>query len=162
MKILVLNAGSSSLKYQLIDTDNNSVIAKGLCERIGIDGSKLVYAAAGKDKIEKVSPMSDHTAAIKMVLDILSDPADGVVGSMSEIDAVGHRIVHGGEKFNKSVLITDQVIADIEALSDLAPLHNPANLMGVRACRDIMPDTPMVAVFDTAFHQTMPPKAFLY
>ncbi len=162
MKILVLNAGSSSLKYQLIDTENDSVIAKGLCERIGIDGSKLTYGAAGKDKIEKVSPMADHTSAIKMVLDILSDAEVGVVSSMSEIDAVGHRIVHGGEKFNKSVLITEQVIADIEAVSDLAPLHNPANLMGVRACQAIMPNTPMVAVFDTAFHQTMPKKAFLY
>lgn len=162
MKILVLNAGSSSLKYQLIDTQNDSVIAKGLCERIGIDGSKLTYSAAGKDKIEKVSPMEDHTSAIKMVLDILSDSEVGVVSSMSEIDAVGHRIVHGGEKFNKSVLITEQVLKDIEAVSDLAPLHNPANLMGVRACQEIMPETPMVAVFDTAFHQTMPKKAFLY
>lgn len=162
MKILVLNAGSSSLKYQLIDTENGTVIAKGLCERIGLDNSKLVYGAAGKDKIEKILDMKDHTAAIQYVLDILSDKEVGVVSSMSEIDAVGHRIVHGGEKFNKSVLITEEVLKDIEEISDLAPLHNPANLMGVRACQAIMPATPMVAVFDTAFHQTMPPKAFLY
>ncbi|MBQ2662424.1 MAG: acetate kinase [Clostridia bacterium] len=162
MKILVLNAGSSSLKYQLIDTDNGTVIAKGLCERIGLDNPKLVYGAAGKDKIEKILDMKDHTAAIQYVLDILSDKEVGVVSSMSEIDAVGHRIVHGGEKFNKSVLITEEVLKDIEEISDLAPLHNPANLMGVRACQAIMPATPMVAVFDTAFHQTMPPKAFLY
>ena len=157
MKVLVINAGSSSLKYQLID-----VIAKGLCERIGIDGSMLTYKPTGGDKHEFKQDMKDHTDAIRMVLDALVDPAIGVVKSMDEIDAVGHRIVHGGEKFAKSALITDELIETVKELSTLAPLHNPANLMGIDACRAIMPNTPMVAVFDTAFHQTMPAEAFLY
>ena len=162
MKILVVNAGSSSLKYQLINMDTREVVAKGLCERIGIEGSLLKYKPAGKDAVEVKKNMKDHTDAIQMVLDILADKEVGVLGSMNEIDAVGHRIVHGGEKFSKSVLIDDDMIKVIEELTPLAPLHNPANLMGVRACKAIMPDTPMVAVFDTAFHQTMPYEAFLY
>ncbi|MBO6060976.1 MAG: acetate kinase [Clostridia bacterium] len=162
MKILVINAGSSSLKYQLIDVDNGNVIAKGLCERIGIENSKLTYKPTGKEPYELVTNMKDHTAAIKLVLDALVDPQRGVIASMAEIDAVGHRVVHGGERFNKSVLLTDEVIKEIEDLSELAPLHNPANIMGINACRAIMPETPMVAVFDTAFHQTMPDYAFLY
>ena len=162
MKVLVINAGSSSRKYQLIDVDNGNVIAKGLCERIGIGGSMLTYKPAGGDKHEFKQDMKDHTDAIRMVLDALADPEIGVVKSMDEIDAVGHRIVHGGEKFAKSALITDELIEAVKSLTDLAPLHNPANLMGIDACRAIMPNTPMVAVFDTAFHQTMPPEAFLY
>lgn len=162
MKILVINAGSSSLKYQLIDVDNGAVIAKGLCERIGIENSKLTYKPTGKEPFELVQNMKDHTDAIKLVLDALVDPVHGVISDMSEIDAVGHRVVHGGEKFAKSVVLTDDVIKAIEELSELAPLHNPANLMGIRACMAIMPTTPMVAVFDTAFHQTMPEEAFLY
>ena len=162
MKVLVINAGSSSLKYQLIDVDTGGVIAKGLCERIGIAGSKLTYKPAGKGVHEFEKDMKDHTDAIQMVLDALADKEIGVVGSMAEIDAVGHRIVHGGEKFSKSALIDDAMLKEVESLTDLAPLHNPANLMGIRACRAIMPDTPMVAVFDTAFHQTMPAEAFLY
>lgn len=162
MKILVINAGSSSLKYQLIDVDNGNVIAKGLCERIGIENSKLTYKPTGKEPFELVQDMKDHTDAIKLVLDALVDPQRGVISSMAEIDAVGHRVVHGGERFNKSVLLTEDVIREIEDLSELAPLHNPANIMGINACRAIMPETPMVAVFDTAFHQTMPEHAFLY
>ena len=162
MKILVINAGSSSLKYQLIDTAENKVLAKGLCERIGINDSKLTYKPSGKDGFELVRDMKDHTDAIKLVLDALVDKDHGVISDMSEIDAVGHRVVHGGEKFAKSVLLTDEVLETIESLNDLAPLHNPANLMGIRACRAIMPNTPMVGVFDTAFHQTMPPEAFIY
>lgn len=162
MKILVINAGSSSLKYQLIDTAENKVLAKGLCERIGINDSKLTYKPAGKEGFELVKDMKDHTDAIKLVLDALVDKDHGVISDMNEIDAVGHRVVHGGEKFAKSVLLTDEVLETIESLNDLAPLHNPANLMGIRACRAIMPNTPMVGVFDTAFHQTMPAEAFIY
>lgn len=162
MKILVINAGSSSLKYQLIDTAENKVLAKGLCERIGINDSKLTYKPSGKEGFELVQDMKDHTDAIKLVLDALVDKEHGVISDMSEIDAVGHRVVHGGEKFAKSVLLTDEVLETIESLNDLAPLHNPANLMGIRACRAIMPNTPMVGVFDTAFHQTMPAEAFIY
>ena len=162
MKILVINAGSSSLKYQLIETNDNSVIAKGLCERIGIDG-RFTYKTAGKTVLDAVErTMKDHNDAIKYVLDALVDKEYGVIKSMDEIDAVGHRIVHGGEKFAKSVKLNDEVLKTIESLTDLAPLHNPANLMGVRACQKIMPNTPMVGVFDTAFHQTMPEEAFLY
>ncbi len=162
MKILVINAGSSSLKYQLIDTADNKVIAKGLCERIGIENSKLTYKPTGKEGFELVQDMKDHTDAIQLVLNALVDPVHGVIADMKEIDAVGHRVVHGGEKFAESVLLTDEVIETIESLNDLAPLHNPANLMGIRACKAIMPNTPMVGVFDTAFHQTMPPEAFIY
>ena len=162
MKVLVVNAGSSSLKYQLIDMQDESVIAKGLCERIGIAGSVLKYKPTGKDAVEVQKDMPDHTQAIKLVLDALVDPEIGVIKDMKEIDAVGHRTVHGGEAFASSVLISDDVIKTMEKMSVLAPLHNPANLMGIRACQAIMPDVPMVAVFDTAFHQTMPKEAYLY
>lgn len=162
MNILVINCGSSSLKFQLINSENETTIAKGICERIGITGSQLVYAASGKDKIVKVVPMKDHLLAAKMALSALTDPVNGVLESLDEIGAVGHRLVHGGEKFNQSVLITDDVIRATEACNELAPLHNPANLIGVNACLELMPKTPMVGVFDTAFHQTMPEKAYLY
>ena len=161
MKVLVINCGSSSLKYQLIDSDTEAVIAKGLCERIGIDG-KLTHQTMGKDKYTVDAAMPDHNAAVKFVLDALLDTDKGAIASLSEIDAVGHRIVHGGEKFANSVVITDEVMAAIEECNDLAPLHNPANLIGVAACEKLMPGTPMVAVFDTAFHQTMPEKAYMY
>ena len=162
MIILVINCGSSSLKYQLINTDTEEVLAKGLCERIGIDGGMHTYQAKGGDKVKTSIDIPDHTKAVGIVIDALTDPAGGVISSLSEIDAVGHRIVHGGEKFSKSVIIDDEVIKAIEEVSDLAPLHNPANLTGVASCRKLMPSVPMVAVFDTAFHQTMPPKAYLY
>ncbi len=161
MKVLVINCGSSSLKYQLIDSESEAVLAKGLCERIGIDG-RLTYAAAGKDKIVIEAAMPDHTAAVSMVLEALTKPGTGVVASLSEIGAVGHRVVHGGEKFSSSTVITDEVLKQIEECNDLAPLHNPANLIGISACAKLMPGVPMVAVFDTAFHQTMPKKAFIY
>ncbi len=162
MKVLVINCGSSSLKFQLIDSVSEEVIAKGLCERIGIDGSQLVYTPQGGDKIKTQAPMPDHTEAVRMVLDALVNPETGVIKDLSEIDAVGHRIVHGGEKFTASTLINEDVIKAIEECSDLAPLHNPANLIGIRSCQKLMPGVPMVAVFDTAFHQTMPEEAYLY
>ncbi len=162
MNILVINCGSSSLKYQLINSDSEEVLAKGLCERIGAAGSCLTHKPAGKDQYYVENPMPDHTVAVQMVIDALTDKDHGVVASLSEIGAVGHRIVHGGEKFASSVLITPDVIKAIEEVSDLAPLHNPANLIGIHACEKIMPGVPMVAVFDTAFHQTMPPKAYMY
>ena len=161
MKVLVINCGSSSLKYQLIDSETESVLAKGLCERIGIDGA-LTHQPAGKDKIKSTPAMPDHKTAIGIVIDQLTDKENGVVESLDEIGAVGHRIVHGGEKFTKSCLITDEVIKEVEECSVFAPLHNPAGLIGVRACQELMPGLPMVAVFDTAFHQTMPAKAYLY
>ncbi len=160
MKILVINAGSSSLKYQLIDTNTEEVIAKGLCERIGIDG-KLTHKASGKEYVSD-EPQPDHKAAIALVLKALVSPEHGAVKDMSEIGAVGHRMVHSGEDFNSSVVVTDEVLKICEANSELAPLHQPANLMGVKACQAIMPNTPMVLVFDTAFHSTMPEKAYLY
>ncbi len=162
MNVLVINCGSSSLKYQFINSDTEEVMAKGLCERIGIDGSQITFQKAGCDKDITVSPMPDHTKAVQLVIDKLTDPVNGVVKSLKEIDAVGHRIVHGGEKFASSVVINDEVIKAIEECNDLAPLHNPANLIGIHACEKLMPGVPMVAVFDTAFHQTMPPKAYLY
>ena len=162
MNVLVINCGSSSLKYQLIDSGSEEVLAKGLCERIGIDGSAIVHQPKGGEKIRTEADMPNHTAAVKLVIEKLTDPAVGVIKSLDEIDAVGHRIVHGGEKFASSVVITDEVIAAVEECNDLAPLHNPANLIGVDACRKLMPDTLMVGVFDTAFNQTMEPKAFLY
>ena len=161
MKILVINCGSSSLKFQLIDSDTEAVIGKGLCERIGIDGSKISFTPAGKDKITKETPMPDHNEAIRLVIEAITDPETGVA-NLSDIGAVGHRIVHGGENFTSSVIINDDVIKAIEEVSDLAPLHNPANLIGIRACQKAMPSVPMVAVFDTAFHQTMPEEAYLY
>ncbi|MBQ6530771.1 MAG: acetate kinase, partial [Clostridia bacterium] len=163
MKILVINAGSSSLKYQLIDMDNEAVLAKGLCERIGIDGSNLQHTNVGKDtktKIEK--PMKDHGDAIQMVIDALVDGEIGVISSMDEIGAVGHRVVHGAEEFADSCVITEAVMKALEKCVPLAPLHNPPNIIGIEACKKIMPNTPMVGVFDTAFHQTMPSKAFMY
>ena len=162
MNILVINCGSSSLKFQLIDAETEKLIAKGLCERIGIEGSQLVYQPEGKDKITTVTPMEDHTTAVKLVLNSLTDSVNGVVKDLSEIAAVGHRIVHGGEKFAKSTLITDEVVKAITDCNELAPLHNPANLIGIAACKELMPNTPMAAVFDTAFHQTMPKEAYLY
>lgn len=161
MNVFVVNCGSSSLKYQLIDADTEKVIAKGLCERIGIDG-KLTHKPAGKEMVEKEIPMKDHKSAVSYVLEALTDKDFGVIDHLTAIDAVGHRIVHGGEKFAKSVMITDEVLEAIEECNDLAPLHNPANLIGVSACKALMPDVPMVAVFDTAFHQTMPKEAYLY
>ncbi len=162
MKILVINCGSSSLKYQLIDSDSEAVLAKGLCERIGIVGSSITYQRTGCDKIKTETPMPDHTKAVELVISALTDQETGVVSSLSEIGAVGHRVVHGGEKFAKSVLITDEVVKAIEGCNDLAPLHNPANIIGINACKALMPGVPMVAVFDTAFHQTMPEEAYLY
>ncbi|MEG2360425.1 MAG: acetate kinase [Christensenella sp.] len=160
--VLVINAGSSSLKYQLIDMDNEDVIAKGLVERIGIEHSVIKHKPTGKDNVEIETPMNDHNDAMKQVIAALTDSVHGVVKDLSGICAVGHRIVHGGEKFSESVLITDEVIDAIKENIELAPLHNPANLMGINACRAIMPDVPMVGVFDTAFHANMPKKAFLY
>ena len=162
MKILVLNCGSSSLKYQLIDSVTEDVLAKGLCERIGIDGSAITHQPAGGEKVKELVDMPDHTAAVKNVIEKLTDETVGVIASLSEINAVGHRLVHGGENFTGSVVINEEVIAAIEECNDLAPLHNPANLIGVRSCQKIMPGVPMVAVFDTAFHQTMPKKAYMY
>jgi len=163
MKVLVINAGSSSLKYQLLDTNTQEVMAKGLCERIGIDG-KFTYKAPGKETIDaKDVAMPTHSEAIQAVLDALVDPANGVVGSMKEIEAVGHRVVHGGETFASSVKIDGKVMAALEECIPLAPLHNPANITGIKACSKVMgPDVPQVAVFDTAFHQTMPPVAYTY
>lgn len=162
MNILVINCGSSSLKFQLINAQTEELIAKGLCERIGIEGSQMTYTPKEGDKLQVTEPMADHTAAIRLVLKALTDENSGVVKSLDEIGAVGHRIVHGGENFAASTLITDEVLAAIESCNDLAPLHNPANLIGINACRELMPETPMVAVFDTAFHQTMPEEAYLY
>lgn len=162
MNILVINCGSSSLKFQLIDAKTEQIIAKGLCERIGIEGSQIVYQPAGGAKEETVTPMPDHTKAIELVLGALTNEKTGVVKSLQEIGAVGHRIVHGGEKFAASTIITDEVKEAIKACNDLAPLHNPANLIGIDACQKLMPNTPMVGVFDTAFHQTMPKEAYLY
>ncbi|MBQ9933089.1 MAG: acetate kinase [Ruminiclostridium sp.] len=161
MKILVINAGSSSLKYQLLDPDTQEVLAKGLCERIGIDGH-LKHTPTGKDVFDADVDMPDHEVAIKEVLNIMMHNHYGVINSMDEIDAVGHRVVHGGEEFTKSVLIDRKVLKGIRDCVPLAPLHNPANLIGIEACEDVMPGKPMVAVFDTAFHQTMPPKAYIY
>ena len=163
MYVLVINAGSSSLKYQLLDTDTGKLLAKGLCERIGIDG-KFTYKPQlpGKEKLDAVDvSMPTHNEAIKAVLDALVDPKNGVA-TLNQIDAVGHRVVHGGEKFSKSVLITDEVMKAIAECNPLAPLHNPANIIGIKACQAQMPGVPMVAVFDTAFHQTMPPVAYMY
>ena len=162
MKILVLNCGSSSLKYQLIDMETENVLAKGLCERIGIEGSRLKHQPAGKEAVIFDDYQENHSVSVKMVLDALTNPEYGVVKSMKEINAVGHRVVHGGEYFANSVIITPEVIEAIEKCCDLAPLHNPANLIGIHACEEIMPGVPQVAVFDTAFHQTMPERAYMY
>lgn len=162
MNVLVINCGSSSLKYQFINSDTEEVMAKGLCERIGIKDSQITYQPKDGEKDITVIDMPDHTKAVEMVIKKLTDPEIGVVSSLEEIDAVGHRIVHGGEKFASSVIIDDEVMKAIEECNDLAPLHNPANLIGINSCKALMPNVPMVAVFDTAFHQTMPPKAYLY
>lgn len=162
MKILVINAGSSSLKYQLIDMDTEQVLAKGLCERIGIASSKLNHTPAGGEKVVIEKDMKDHSDAIRMVLDALTDAKYGVIASMNEISAVGHRVVHGGETFSKSVVIDAEVKKAVEACVPLAPLHNPANLIGIAACEAAMPGVPQVAVFDTAFHQTMAKEAYMY
>ena len=164
MNILVINCGSSSLKFQVIDSDTEALLAKGLCERIGIEGSVITYENKVKNTGKEVNetPMPDHNKAVSLVLEALTNEKTGVLKSLDEIGAVGHRIVHGGEKFTTSVVITDEVIEAIKEVSDLAPLHNPANLIGVDACKALMPNTPMVAVFDTAFHQTMPEKAYMY
>ncbi|MEE0691765.1 MAG: acetate kinase [Lachnospiraceae bacterium] len=161
MNVLVINCGSSSLKYQLINSDSESVLAKGLCERIGIDG-RLTYQKAGCDKEVTEAAMPTHKEAIQMVLHALVNEKTGAVKDLSEVNAVGHRVVHGGEKFASSVVIDADVLKAIEQCNDLAPLHNPANLIGINACMELMPGVPMVAVFDTAFHQTMPEKAYLY
>jgi len=162
MLILVINTGSSSLKYQLIDMKNENVLAKGLCDRIGIDNSFIKHTKTGCNPVVIEKDLANHKAAIKEVLDVLMDKEVGVINDVSEITAVGHRTVHGGEKFKGSVLINDDVIQAIRDCIDLAPLHNPPNIVGIEACRNIMPNTPMVAVFDTAFHQTMPDYAYLY
>ena len=161
MNVLVINCGSSSLKYQVIDSETEQVLAKGLCERIGIDG-RLVYTPAGGEKEVSDLDMPTHKQAIQFVIDALTNDKTGVIKSLDEIGAVGHRLVHGGEKFACSTRITDEVIRAVEECSDLAPLHNPANLIGVRACQELMPDTPQAGVFDTAFHQTMPAEAYMY
>ncbi len=161
MNVLVINCGSSSLKYQLINSETEAVLAKGLCERIGIDG-RLVYQKTGCDKEITEAAMPTHKQAIQMVLDALVNEKTGAIKSLKEVEAVGHRVVHGGEKFASSVVINDEVLGAIEECNDLAPLHNPANLIGINACAELMPGVPMVAVFDTAFHQTMPEKAYLY
>ena len=161
MNVLVINCGSSSLKFQLINSDTEAVLAKGLCERIGIDG-RLTYQPEGGAKEVSELAMPTHTEAIQFVIDALTNEATGVVKSLDEINAVGHRVVHGGEKFTSSVVVTEEVKAGIEECNDLAPLHNPANLIGIRTCEELMPGKPQVAVFDTAFHQTMPAKAYMY
>lgn len=161
MKILVINAGSSSLKYQFMDSDSGEVFAKGLCERIGIDG-KLTHKVPGREDVKSDIAMPTHNEAIQSVLDIMVDPQKGVIASTDEIDAVGHRVLHGGAAFTESCIIDDKCIEAIKKCIPLGPLHNPANLMGIEACQKIMPNTPQVAVFDTAFHMTMPPKAYIY
>ncbi|MBQ8151594.1 MAG: acetate kinase [Firmicutes bacterium] len=162
MKVLVINCGSSSLKYQILDMTNESLLCKGLVERIGIEGAVINHEKIGDEKVVKETPMKDHKDAISNVIEALLDPEHGVISSMDEIGAVGHRVAHGGEKYAQSVLIDDKVLENIEECIELAPLHNPANLLGITACQELMPGTPMVAVFDTAFHQTMPPESFIY
>ncbi|WDV47657.1 acetate kinase [Clostridiaceae bacterium M8S5] len=161
MKVLVINCGSSSLKYQLIDMTDENVLAKGLVERIGIEGSKITHKANGKKAVIE-QPMENHKVALGLVMEALLNEEHGAIKSTDEINAVGHRVVHGGEKFATSVIIDDEVIKVMEECSDLAPLHNPPNITGIRACQELMPNTPMVGVFDTAFHQTMPEQAYIY
>ena len=162
MKILVINCGSSSLKYQVLNMDGEILMAKGLVERIGMEGSVITHEKTGEEKWVNEVPMESHKEAIKQVLDAIVDPDHGVLKDMSELGAVGHRVVHAGEKFASSVLITPEVMAALEECTDLAPLHNPPNILGIEACQELMPNTPMVGVFDTAFHQTMPPESFIY
>ena len=162
MKILVINCGSSSLKYQVLDMNGEVLLAKGLVERIGMDGSVITHTKIGMDKVVNETPMESHKEAIALVLEAVAHPDHGVVADMSEIGAVGHRVVHAGEKYASSVLITEDVIKALEECVELAPLHNPPNLLGIAACQELMPNTPMVGVFDTAFHQTMPPESYIY
>ncbi len=162
MKILVINCGSSSLKYQILDMTNETLLCKGLVEKIGIEGSVITHEKVGMEKFRLETPMANHEDAIAQVLAAIQDPEHGVVKDMSEIGAVGHRVVHGGEKYADSVLITEKVMKDVEECCEIAPLHNPPNIAGINACKALMPHTPMVAVFDTAFHQTMPPESYLY
>ena len=162
MKVLVVNAGSSSLKYQLFDTQSGSVLAKGNCERIGIDGSRIIHKTSGKEEYIKETPLGDHSAATKLVVETLLDSAVGCISSVAEIEAIGHRVVHGGPYFSQSMLVTDEVMATLEKCISYAPLHTPAHIMGIKGCKAVMPDTPEVLVFDTAFHQTMPKEAFMY
>ncbi len=162
VKILVVNCGSSSIKYQLFNMEDESVLAKGLLERIGLEGSVLTHQPAGKEKVVINGDVENHSVGIKLVLDALTDPSHGVIKSMKEIDAVGHRVVHGAERFADSVLITPQVMDALEECIQMAPLHNPPNILGINACTELMPGVPQVGVFDTAFHQTMPKHAFLY
>ena len=162
MKVLVVNCGSSSLKYQLLDMNDESVLAIGLAERIGIEGSRIKHEPCGKDSVVFEEPMDDHKVALEIIIKALVDEAHGCISSMDEIDAVGHRVVHGGEKFTKSVIVTDEVIEGLNEVAELAPLHNPPNIMGIEACKEIMPNVPMAVVFDTAFHQTMPEESYLY
>ena len=162
MKVLVVNAGSSSLKYQLMDTNTEEVLAKGICERIGIEGSLIEHKKADGTKIKKVTPMADHSVATEIVVSMLTDPEYGCIKSMDEIEAVGHRIVHGGPYFFESTIVTPEVVDIIDECSEFAPLHNPAHIMGIKGCTKVMPSTPQVVVFDTAFHQTMPAKAYTY
>ena len=162
MNVLVVNCGSSSLKYQVLNMENESVLAIGICERIGIDGSFIKHTTEGQETVKIPCEFHTHKEALEKMIEMITTGETACVASIDEIDAVGHRIVHGGEKFTDSVVITDEVIKAIEACCDLAPLHNPANLTGIRACQELMPNVPMVAVFDTAFHQTMPKEAFMY
>ena len=162
MKILVINCGSSSLKYQLIDMENEAVLAKGLCERIGIEGSVLTHKPSGKEKLVKETPMKDHQIAIQLVLDALLDKVYGVISNVSEISAIGHRVLHAGKYYSDSIIVNEDVKKVVRDCFDLGPLHNPANLIGIEACEKAMPGVPNVAVFDTAFHQTMPEKAYMY
>lgn len=162
MNVLVINCGSSSLKYQLIDMTNEEVRAKGLVERIGIEGSRVKHTTIGKEQVIIEEPMKDHKKALELVLNALVDPNYGAIKSMDDIYAVGHRVVHGGEEFASSVIIDDKVMEALNACIELAPLHNPPNIMGIEACKELMPNTPMVGVFDTAFHQTIPPENYIY
>ncbi len=162
MKVLVVNAGSSSLKYQLFDTESANVLAKGNCERIGIDGSRIIHKTAGKDEYVKELTLKDHSEAMKTVVDTMLDPEVGCIKTVDEIEAIGHRVVHGGPYFAESVLVTDEVMSILEKCVSYAPLHTPAHIMGIKGCMSVMPDTPEVLVFDTAFHQTMPKEAFMY
>lgn len=162
MKVLVVNAGSSSLKYQLFDTESSAVLAKGNCERIGIDGSRIIHKTSGKEEYIKETALADHSAAMKLVVETLLDRKVGCIGSVDEIEAIGHRVVHGGPYFAESVLVTDEVMGILEKCVSYAPLHTPAHIMGIKGCKAAMPKTPEVLVFDTAFHQTMPKEAFMY
>ena len=162
MKILVINCGSSSLKYQLFDMDTNEVLAKGLVERIGIEGSNLQHSPAGKDKVVFEQPLANHGEAIKLVMDKLTDAEVGVISSLKEIGGVGHRVLHGGKYYSESIVVDDKALETMKQIIPLGPLHMPANIMGIEACQELMPGVPNVAVFDTAFHQTMPPKAYMY